>query len=129
MDPGIDSTNLKVLVFDTDFYALMATNSYLAWDRRTRVTHLSETQDDLWAYIDDLPYAELPDVILYDADHVVNPDDLADNIRKLRQRMPQVVILCTAPQIRQLGEIGADVVEAAANAGARGFLLKQEMRL
>ncbi|MEL7233166.1 MAG: hypothetical protein AAGK74_01640, partial [Chloroflexota bacterium] len=79
--------------------------------------------------IDDLPYAELPDVILYDADHVVNPDDLADNIRKLRQRMPQVVILCTAPQIRQLGEIGADVVEAAANAGARGFLLKQEMRL
>lgn len=125
----IDSLNLKVLVFDTDFYALQSINGYLAWDRRTRVTHLSETLTDMWAYLDDTSYAELPDVILFDADHIGEPHDLEHNLEKLIQRMPDVVILCTAPQLGQLGQVGADMVEAAADAGARGFLLKQEMRL
>ncbi|MEM6280919.1 MAG: hypothetical protein AAF787_01895 [Chloroflexota bacterium] len=129
MSDGIGNTNLKVLVYDTDFYALMAANSYLAWDRRTRVTHLSETLDEMWAYLDDLPYAELPDVILFDADHIRSPDYLAENIRRLCQRMPDVVILCTAPQFEQLGQSGTQIVTAAADAGARGFLVKQEMRL
>jgi len=129
MDSEINNTNLKVLVFDTDFYALMASNSYLAWDRRTRVTHLCETLEDMWYYIDDLPFAELPDVILFDADHINAPKVLEDNISRLLKRMPDVIVLCTAPQIEQLGDIGADIVEAAANAGASGFLIKQEMRL
>ena len=38
----ISNVNLKVLVMDTDYYALQAINSYLAWDRRTRVTCLAE---------------------------------------------------------------------------------------
>lgn len=129
MTSDIESINLKVLIFDTDFYALQAVNSYLAWDRRTRVTHLSETLAEMWDYLDNTPYAELPDVILFDADHIGMPDDLKTNLNALTDRIPEVVVLCTAPQIGQLGQVGADMVEAAADAGARGFLLKQELRL
>jgi len=125
----IDNLNLKVLVFDTDYYSLQAINSYLAWDRRTRVTHLSETLADMWAYLDDTPIAEQPDIVLFDADHIGTPDVLKENVEKLRQRLPDVVILCTAPQLGQLGQVGAEMVEAAADAGASGFLLKQEVRL
>lgn len=129
MNHDIESINLKVLIFDTDYYALQAINSYLAWDRRTRVTHMSETLANMWDYLDDTPYAELPDIILFDADHIGTPNDLKTNVNKLIDRIPKVIILCTAPQIGQLGQVGADMVEAAADAGARGFLVKQEMRL
>lgn len=129
MVDDIDNLNLKVLVFDTDYYALQSINSYLAWDRRTRVTNLSETLHDMWQYLDETPHAELPDVILFDADHIGYPDVLEENVQKLIRRIPDVVILCTAPQSGQMGQGGAEIVEASANAGARGFLLKQEVRL
>jgi DNA-binding NarL/FixJ family response regulator len=125
----INSINLKVLIFDTDFYALMSTNSYLAWDRRTRVTALCETLGEMWAYLDDIPIAEFPDVILFDADHIGGPEVLQENVTRLTQRILDLNILCTAPQLGQLGQVGAEMVEAAAEAGARGFLLKQEVRL
>lgn len=125
----IANTNLKVLIFDTDFYALMATNSYLAWDRRTRVTALCETLEQMWAYLESLAEAELPDVILFDADHIGGPDVLQQNVEKLVRWLPRLLVLCTAPQLGQLGQVGAETVEAAAEAGARGFLLKQEVRL
>ncbi len=125
----IENTNLKVLVFDTDFYALMALNSYLAWDRRTRVTHLSETLDDMFAYLDDTPDAELPDVVLFDAAYIGGAQVVRQSVERLRQLVPDVTILCTAPQAAQLHEIGIEVIEAAAEAGARGFLIKQEVRL
>ena len=93
---GISSINLKVLVMDTDFYALQAVNSYLAWDRRTRVTNLSESIDDMWAYIDRTPLAELPDVVLLDADHTGGPEVLAETITRLRRRIEDVRVLCLA---------------------------------
>ncbi len=129
MIDDIESVNLKVVIFDTDYYALQAVNSYLAWDRRTRVTCLAETLDAMWQHINETPYAELPDVILFDADHIGGPDVLQDHIHQLIEALPDVVILCTAPQLGQLGQVGAEIVEAAAEAGARGFLLKQEVRL
>lgn len=129
MIEDIDNLNLKVLIFDTDYYALQSINGYLAWDRRTRVTHLSETLKDMWYHLDNTPLAELPDIILFDADHIGSPEILEKNIRKLLRQMPELIVLCTAPQSGQLGQVGADIVEAAADAGARGFLLKQEVRL
>lgn len=39
----IQRINLKVMVIDHDFYALRALNSYMAWDRRTRVVGLAES--------------------------------------------------------------------------------------
>jgi DNA-binding NarL/FixJ family response regulator len=120
---GISSINLKVLVMDTDFYALQAVNSYLAWDRRTRVTNLSESIDDMWAYIDRTPLAELPDVVLLDADHTGGPEVLAETITRLRRRIEDVRVLCLAQTA------DARLVEAAARAGASGYLLKQDVRL
>lgn len=108
---------------DTDFYALQAVNSYLAWDRRTRVTNLSESVAEMWAYIDKTALAELPDIVLLDADHIGGPDALADVIARLLRRIEDVRVLCLA----QIAD--ARLVEAAARAGASGFMLKQDVRL
>jgi DNA-binding NarL/FixJ family response regulator len=118
------NVNLKVLVMDTDFYAMQAVNSYLAWDRRTRVTNMSESQDAMWAYISRTPLAELPDVVVMDTnDWLNNPAGLASAITQLRERIPKVNVLCLSQT--------ADprLVEAAAEAGAGGFFLKQDVRL
>lgn len=119
---NITGINLKVVIVDTDYYALQSINSYLAWDRRTRVTHMAETLDSMWADLDRTPLAELPDVILLDADHVGGPDALRDLIGRLRARVENVIIICLA-QFAAL-----ELVEAAADAGARGYFLKGEVR-
>lgn len=119
---NITGINLKVVIVDTDYYALQSINSYLAWDRRTRVTHMAESLEDMWTELDRTPLAELPDVILLDADHVGGPEALRDLIERLRARIERVRIICLA----QFAEL--DLVEAAAAAGARGYFLKAEVR-
>ncbi len=120
---NISNVNLKVLVMDTDYYALQAVNSYLAWDRRTRVTFLAESALDMWAELDRTPLAELPDVVIIDADHMGGPQALAHAVQRLRGRIPNVMVICLA----QLADPA--LVEAAANARVRGYLLKGEVRL
>jgi DNA-binding NarL/FixJ family response regulator len=115
--------NLKVLVMDTDFYALQAINSYLAWDRRTRVTCLAQSPKQMWDYIDHTSVAELPDVILLDSDHLGGPKALQTTITRLRQRIKDLTVICMAQST------DASLVVAAAEAQARGFLLKHEVRL
>ncbi len=124
MTEDIENINLKVLVVDTDYYALQAVNSYLAWDRRTRVTHLSESLDDMWRHLDETPYAELPDVILLDSDHIGGADILKHTLESLRERLPDVEIFCLAPHINDPA-----YVVAAAEGRARAYLLKHEVRL
>lgn len=119
---NITGINLKVVIVDTDYYALQAINSYLAWDRRTRVTHMAETLEGMWQELAGTPLAELPDVILLDADHVGGPVALEEVIRRLRGHIEKVMIICLA-QFATL-----DLVEAAAAAGARGYILKGEVR-
>lgn len=120
--PNITDINLKVLVMDTDFYALHAINSFLAWDRRTRVTNLSETLQEMWEYIDKTPLAELPDIILLESDHMGGPSMLMETIQTLQHEIDGVRVICMA----QIAD--PELVEAAAEAGAVGFLLKQETR-
>lgn len=119
---GIGTINLKVLLFDTDFYALQAVNSYLAWDRRTRVTHLAESIDDMWAYLQKTPIAELPDVVVMDADHLNGPVGLKDTIARLKERIPKVIVICLAQFVNP------ELIEAAAEAHARAYLFKHEVR-
>ena len=120
---SIANVNLKVLVMDTDYYALQAVNSYLAWDRRTRVTCLADNVEAMWQYINRTPLAELPDVVLLDADQIGGADALRYHVERLRQKIKDVIVICLArqPDMR--------LVEAAADSGARGFLLKGEVRL
>jgi DNA-binding NarL/FixJ family response regulator len=121
--PGITDINLKVLLMDTDFYALHAINGFLAWDRRTRVTYMAETPQEMWDCIDRTPLAELPDVVLLESDHLGGPELLRATIRRLTDRIENVRVLCVAQTT------DSALVEAAAESGACGFLLKQEVRL
>jgi DNA-binding NarL/FixJ family response regulator len=119
----IKEINLKVLVMDTDFYALHAINGFLAWDRRTRVTNLSENPEQMWDYIERTPLAELPDIVLLEADHLGGADMLRETVSAIHERIKNVRVICLA----QFAEPA--LVEAAAEAGANGYLLKQEVRL
>jgi DNA-binding NarL/FixJ family response regulator len=114
--------NLTVAILDTDFYALQAITSYLALDRRTRVIHTAERQDQLFAYLNRSAEAELPDVILLDADHAGTAYELESLIGRLRERVPDCTILCLAQAT------AADLVQAAARAGASGYFLKGDVR-
>jgi DNA-binding NarL/FixJ family response regulator len=120
---NIQDVNLKVLIMDTDFYALQAVNSYLAWDRRTRVTNLSESLAQMWQYLDNTPLAEMPDVVLLESDHLGGAAFLRDTILRLMRKVEDVRVICLA----QMAD--ADLAESAAEAGANGFLLKGEVRL
>lgn len=121
--PGINDVNLKVLVMDTDFYALHAINGFLAWDRRTRVTQLCESVEQMWRYIERTPLAELPDVVLLDSDHLGGPGELRRTISELCRHIEDVRVICLVQQV------DPTLVEAAAEAGACGFLLKNDVRL
>jgi DNA-binding NarL/FixJ family response regulator len=115
--------NLKVLVMDRDFYALHAVNSVLAYDRRTRVTRLTEHLSDMWAYIQETPLAERPDVVLLDDDNIAGGvKGLMKTIADLRSAIPGVRVIC----LSQVADV--EPVDVAAKAGAVGFLLKQEVR-
>lgn len=120
---NIAGINLKVLVMDTDFYALQAINSYLAWDRRTRVIDLCESIDAMWSVIQRAPLAEQPDIVLLDSDHVGGAAALRLTIDRLRQTIPNVIVICLAQFPDPM------LIEAAALAKARGFFLKGDVRL
>lgn len=120
---GLGSINLKVLLLDTDFYALQAINGYLAWDRRTRVTFMAESEGMMWAYLDSTPHAELPDAVVLDADHTGGKQGLADTIDRLRSTINKVRVICLAQFVNPA------LVESAAAHGASAYLLKQETRM
>ena len=120
---GVGAINLKVVVMDTDFYSLQAINSYLAWDRRTRVIFMTDSFSEMWGFLHYLPKAELPDVIVLDANHMDGDIGLGRTIGNLRELIPDVMVICLA----QFAD--ADLVRAAAEAGARAFMLKQDVRL
>ncbi|HYO87392.1 MAG TPA: hypothetical protein VER79_02030 [Candidatus Limnocylindrales bacterium] len=119
----LNNLNLRVLLQDSDYYALQAINGYLAWDRRTRVTFMAESIEVMWIYLDRAPAPELPDVIVLDADHIGGPKALGEQINRLHGRMPEVMIVCLA----QL--LDTELIGAAIRAGARAYLLKAEVRL
>lgn len=120
---GVISINLKVLLLDTDFYALDAVAAYLAWDRRTRVVFKAESIESMWDFIDRSPLAELPNVVVMDADHLGGPMGLKGTIARLYDSIPKVLVVCLAQFTNP------ELVEAAAEANARAFLLKKEVRL
>ena len=120
---GIGNVNLKVLLLDSDFYALQAVNSYLAWDRRTRVTFLADSTERMWEYINSQPVAEQPDAIVLDSDHIGGAQGLHETILALQAKIPDVKILCLA----QFADMA--LVEAAVHAHADGYLLKHEVGL
>jgi DNA-binding NarL/FixJ family response regulator len=120
---GIGTVNLKILVVDSDYYALKAVNSYFAWDRRTRVKCLAESFDEMWDYINTTPRAEHPDIVVLDADHAGGPDGLHNIIDEINDKVEDTRVICLAQFI------DPTLVETAARTVARGYLLKREVRM
>ncbi len=118
---GIGNINLKVLLYDADFYALQSINGYLAWDRRTRVTYMSEELDPIWPYLKRLPMAELPDLVVLDVDHLNGVEGLYDTVRRLREYVPRIRIICMTQKA------DPQMAEAAANAKTQAYLVKGEV--
>jgi DNA-binding NarL/FixJ family response regulator len=121
MTGGIGSINLKVVVMDSDYYAMQSLNGYLAWDRRTRVTFMTTRLQAFWDYLRESPVAELPDVVVLDADHLGDGDTVRAVLRDLYRIVPDVILICLAQAIHP------DLVETVADAGARAYLLKHEV--
>ena len=120
---GIGIVNLKVVVLDTDYYSMQAINSYLAWDRRTRVTFMTNEHEVFWNYMRETPVAELPDVIIVDADHLGDERQVRESLNRMMRLAPQAMIICLAQAMNMA------LVDIVADLGARAFLLKQEVRM
>ncbi len=115
--------NLKVLVLDTDFYALQSLNSILAWDRRTRVVALVNSPAQAFQYFQSVAEAELPDVILLEAEAFADAASLRAAISQFRETIHDVIVVCLAhrPDMQ--------LASAALDAEARAYLLRNEVRL
>lgn len=121
MPNNIINVNLKVLVMDTDYYALQAINSYLAWDRRTRVTFMAQSPDEMWSYLNRIGVAEQPNMIILDADHLGGAEGLQLELDHLRRRIKKIGVIC-------MGRVAEPaLIEAAAAYGARGFFIKSDV--
>jgi DNA-binding NarL/FixJ family response regulator len=121
MTGGIGSINLKVVVMDSDYYAMQSLNGYLAWDRRTRVTFMTTRIKAFWDYLRESAVAELPDVIVLDADHLGDTEQVRAVLRDIFYIVPDVMLICLAQALHP------DLVETVAEAGARAYLLKHEV--
>jgi DNA-binding NarL/FixJ family response regulator len=117
------SLNLKVVLYDSDYYALQALNSYFAWDRRTRVTLYTNHIEDFWRYLQHVHIAEIPDVVVLDSDHFGAKQTLVDTIRKIHQYAPKAHVVC------MIQTLDLELVEMAAEARARAVLLKGDVQL
>jgi DNA-binding NarL/FixJ family response regulator len=115
--------NLKVVLFDSDYYALQAINSYFAWDRRTRVTFYTNQIDELWDYFAHTPLAELPDMIVLDSDHFGTIENMVKVIRHIRELVKRINVICL------IQTLNMELIEAAAEAKARAVLLKGDVKL
>lgn len=78
-----DSNNIKVLIHDHDLFALHAINSYLAWDRRTRVHFLSCDIEPIFEWLADEHDSEWPDFVILDTYNHTR-DSLTHLIKRLR---------------------------------------------
>ena len=120
---GIGIINLKVVVLDSDYYAMQAINSYLAWDRRTRVTFMTTSIDEFWRYLRETHVAELPDVIIMDADHLGDTMQVRDTLKRIQRFAPKAMLVCLAQAMLP------ELVNTVAEMGVRAFLLKQEVKM
>lgn len=123
MIPHKLALNLKVVLYDSDFYALQALNSYCAWDRRTRVTCYTHQIEVFWRYLSHTSVAETPDVIVLDSDHFGAKQTLVETIRRIHEYAPKAHVICLVQTL------DLELVEMAAEARARAMLLKGDVQL
>lgn len=114
--------NYKVVIVESDFFARNAINSYLARDRRTRVTHRLSSLDELFNQLEKAPIAELPDTILLDDTLLAPPDYAASQLRRIHA-------LCQAHVLVLAHHFDEVLAKATRQAGGRGYVIRQEVGL
>jgi DNA-binding NarL/FixJ family response regulator len=118
----INHIDIRVFVIERDAYAQQAIVTYLGWDRRTRVIGESTSVE----HISPPPaheriHASEPDVVTLDTDLAHDVRHLAACIGTIRQLFSGAMVACLAHEIKD------DYVDAAANAGARAYFLREDI--
>lgn len=119
----VGKTNLKVLILDRDFYSRQAINSYLAWDRRTRVVHKTDSIESVQEYVNSVDQTEWPDVVLLDTLTANSTEELADLVQMIEDTIPDVMTLILARKI------DLDEIRALEKVRVNGYLLRNEVRI
>lgn len=116
----VTDTNLKVLIYDHDLFALHAINSYLAWDRRTRVHCLATNVEYAFTWFADEDESEWPDILLVDTFHYYDPIKLTALIKRFHDvdRNFSIVILDHEPDVERL--------QVALDNDCKGYLLRAD---
>lgn len=115
--------NLKVAILDRDFYAREALNSYLAWDRRTRVVKVASSTEMLEEFLKTAPIAEQPDALVLDPEAFGTPENLRAELKEICEANPKITAICLAHHP------DAHMAIAALEGGARGYLLRAEVKI
>jgi DNA-binding NarL/FixJ family response regulator len=115
------SKTFKVVVYDPDIYGLHAINSYLAWDRRTRVVFLTHHVEEIFEWLAKTHEAEWPDMVVIDTIELATSGDLTALIHRLRSNIPDVQVMVMEHFAR------LPYVRAAEQAGAMGYFLRNDV--
>lgn len=111
-----------VMIVESDFYARHAMNSYLAWDRRTRVKYIVANLEQAFAALDELNEIEYPETILLDALLLPNPQFAQKAIARFKKYHPtQIIVMTIAPD--------ETIARAVREAGAKGYVVKEDVSL
>lgn len=113
--------NLKVMIIDSDFYALRALNSYIAWDRRTRVVAQVQTLQGAIDYLQEVAEAEYPDIVLIEPEGFASPDALREAIKQFNKLIKEAAVVCMARTT------DPHLVSAALDAGIKAYLVRNEV--
>lgn len=114
--------NYIVLVVESDFYARNAINSYLAWDRRTRVVNRLASLTELFSYLGKTTWVELPDTILMDSLLVPTAEDI-------QHVLTQISTYCPADVIVMAHQPSLELAQAVRSAGGKGYANREDVGL
>lgn len=117
----IGKTNLKVFIYEPDIYARYAINSYLAWDRRTRVMGMFDSTEKVFDWLGRHAEVEWPNFVILGTLHYPTPDRLTEIIARLRNTIQQVSVLVLSH------DADPHLALAAFEAGARGFFYRNDV--
>lgn len=115
--------NLKVLIYDHDAFALHAINSYLAWDRRTRVHFLAIDIEEVFEWLVTTDESEWPNIIILDTFHFTEPAQLSSLIKRFLSLNQQFIIAILEHQI------DSDRLQTAVKSGARAYFLRSDVSI
>jgi DNA-binding NarL/FixJ family response regulator len=110
----------KVALMDDDFYALKWNTALVMRDPRTTVTIEADTPKELLSQI---KREGAPDIVIVDVEYEATRMPVDEMLDTIRKEAPKAVIVCNS----QYGE--RETIETAMKLGARGFLLKNEVRM